>query len=346
MQVTMKDRVAVITGGSKGIGHGGGTAVRRLRRQGRDPRARRGRPEGGAGAARQGQHRRFATMSATSRRLPISPSAHEKIVADLGPVDILVNNAGTGTDDGVREHLGRGLAGRPRPQTVCRDPLLQAGLAGHEGAQMGPHHQRAQHLRQGAGSVLGANLGIAGGRHGADQGDGERRRRAQHPGQCHAGRPDHERSMGEAARRTGAGHGLRGVCEKPRQGHAAGAHRHGGGIRQPGLLPRLRSGIVHHRHRHQCRRRPFCRWCSSAHRGFILRDAGAACSAAPHEAGPERARHGPGAAEHRSRAMRRIRDTRPSSNAAQQTKRPPSPGPFRFLKPPWRPLLRPRPWRP
>ena len=30
----------------------------------------------------------------------------------------------------------------------------------------------------------------------------------------------------------------------------------GGGVRQPRLLPGLRCRLLHHRHRHQCRRRP------------------------------------------------------------------------------------------
>ena len=34
-------------------------------------------------------------------------------------------------------------------------------------------------------------------------------------------------------------------------------HRQGRGVRQPGLLPGLRCRVLHHRHRHQCRRRPF-----------------------------------------------------------------------------------------
>ena len=95
MQVTMKDRVAVVTGGSKGIGLAVARQICRLRRQGRDPRARRGGPEGGAGAACQGRPRssrlclrRLEGFRHCRRRMRRSPPISAR-------VDILVNNAGT-----------------------------------------------------------------------------------------------------------------------------------------------------------------------------------------------------------------------------------------------------------
>ncbi len=45
--------------------------------------------------------------------------------------------------------------------------------------------------------------------------------------------------------------------EPAHQGHSAPPHRQGRGVRQPRLLPGLRRRVLHHRHRHQCRRRPF-----------------------------------------------------------------------------------------
>ena len=102
--------------------------------------------------------------------------AYTGAVRALGQVDILVNNAGTSPARPVPRGHRRALAGRPRPQAVRRDPPVPAGLAGHEGAQMGPHHQRAQHRRQGARGHHRADLGVARRRHGADQGAGERRR--------------------------------------------------------------------------------------------------------------------------------------------------------------------------
>jgi NAD(P)-dependent dehydrogenase (short-subunit alcohol dehydrogenase family) len=50
--------------------------------------------------------------------------AHDKITADLGPVDILVNNAGTARTMAFENISDEAWQEDPRPQTVCRDPLL------------------------------------------------------------------------------------------------------------------------------------------------------------------------------------------------------------------------------
>jgi 3-oxoacyl-[acyl-carrier protein] reductase len=94
MQVTMKDRVAVVTGGSKGIGL---AVARRFAASGAKV----------AILARGAQDLKAAREQLGKEGLDVSDylcdvskasdiaSAHEKIVSDLGPVDILVNNAGT-----------------------------------------------------------------------------------------------------------------------------------------------------------------------------------------------------------------------------------------------------------
>jgi 3-oxoacyl-[acyl-carrier protein] reductase len=94
MQVTMKDRVAVVTGGSKGIGlavarqfAASGAKVAILARGASDLKAAR------ELLARDGFEVRDYVCD-VSKASDIA-STHEKIVADLGPVDILVNNAGT-----------------------------------------------------------------------------------------------------------------------------------------------------------------------------------------------------------------------------------------------------------
>jgi NAD(P)-dependent dehydrogenase (short-subunit alcohol dehydrogenase family) len=94
MQVTMKDRVAVVTGGSKGIGlavarqfAASGAKVAILARGAADLKAAR------ELLAKDGIEVRDYVCD-VSKASDIA-KAHEKITAELGPVDILVNNAGT-----------------------------------------------------------------------------------------------------------------------------------------------------------------------------------------------------------------------------------------------------------
>jgi 3-oxoacyl-[acyl-carrier protein] reductase len=94
MQVTMKDRVAVVTGGSKGLGlavarqfAASGAKVAILARGAADLKAAR------ELLAKDGlEVRDYACDVAKAADIA---KAYEKITADLGPVDILVNNAGT-----------------------------------------------------------------------------------------------------------------------------------------------------------------------------------------------------------------------------------------------------------
>src|SRR6266702_7052845 len=94
MDVTMKDRVAVVTGGSKGIGLAvarrfaeSGAKVAILARGAQDLKAAR------ELLAKDGIEVRDYVCD-VSKAADIS-SSFEKVVADLGKVDILVNNAGT-----------------------------------------------------------------------------------------------------------------------------------------------------------------------------------------------------------------------------------------------------------
>ena len=252
MDVTMKNRVAVVTGGSKGIGLAvvrrfaeSGAKVAMLARGAEDLKAAR------EHLARDGIEVRDYVCD-VSKAADILKT-HDRGSCRSGPDRCPRQQCRNLARDGVRDRDRRDLAGRSRSKTVRRNSLQPTGLAGHEGAQMGPHHQRAEHRRQGACGCVNADLGIAGGRHGADQGHGERRRPAQHPGQCDAGGADRQRSMGQAACCKSAGDRLRRLHARTRQGRAARPHGDGGGIRQPRLLPRLRARLVHHRHRHQCR---------------------------------------------------------------------------------------------
>ena len=94
MNVTMKDRVAVVTGGSKGIGL---AVARRFAESGaRVAIVARGAEDLAAARdslARDGFNVRDYVCD-VSKAADISRT-HEKIVADFGQIDILVNNAGT-----------------------------------------------------------------------------------------------------------------------------------------------------------------------------------------------------------------------------------------------------------
>ena len=134
----------------QGDRHRGGAPLCRVRRQGRDPRARRGgseerreqlcqgRPRSSRLCLRRLQGRGHRQRLRQDRRRSRQDRRARQQCRHLAR-------------DGVRDRHRRNLAGRPRSETVRGDPLQPAGLAGHEGAQMGPHHQRAQYRRQGAG---------------------------------------------------------------------------------------------------------------------------------------------------------------------------------------------------
>src|SRR5215475_11503499 len=94
MQITMKDRVAVVTGGSKGIGIAvarrfaeSGAKVAILARGAADLKTAR------EMLAKDGLVVRDYVCD-VSRAADIS-KAHDQIVSDFGKIDVLVNNAGT-----------------------------------------------------------------------------------------------------------------------------------------------------------------------------------------------------------------------------------------------------------
>jgi len=94
MQITMKDRVAVITGGSKGLGLAmarrfaeSGAKVAILARGAQDLKAAREELAKDGLAVRD-----YVCDVSTASDIA---KAHDRITADLGGIDILVNNAGT-----------------------------------------------------------------------------------------------------------------------------------------------------------------------------------------------------------------------------------------------------------
>ena len=276
MQVTMKDRVAVVTGGSKGIGlavarqfAASGAKVAILARG-------RGRPEGGAGTAGQGWHRspRLCLRCLEGIRHCKRPREDH---ADLGPVDILVNNAGTArtmafeniSDEAWQEDLDLKLFAAIRFSRLVW-PGMKARKWGriinvlNTYAKAPAASSAPTSVSRAAGMALTKVMAGEGGEHnilvnamlvGLIMSDQWVKRHA-------AQAPDMDFEV---------------FAKNLAKGTPLGAHRHGGGIRQSGVFPRLRAGIVHHRHRHQCRWRPFAGGvAASQHRGFILRDAAVA----------------------------------------------------------------------
>jgi NAD(P)-dependent dehydrogenase (short-subunit alcohol dehydrogenase family) len=127
MQVTMKDRVAVVTGGSKGIGlavarqfAASGAKVAILARGAADLKAAR------ELLAKDGlEIRDYACDVAKAADIA---KAHEKITADLGPVDILVNNAGTAGRWRSRTSLTK--PGRKTSTSNCSPRSVSPGWSG------------------------------------------------------------------------------------------------------------------------------------------------------------------------------------------------------------------------
>src|SRR3954465_14110183 len=94
MNVTMKDRVAVVTGGSKGIGL---AVARRFAESGANVAIL---ARGAADLKAAREHLAKDGVKVRDYVCDVSKAAeiaevHDRIAADLGPVDILVNNAGT-----------------------------------------------------------------------------------------------------------------------------------------------------------------------------------------------------------------------------------------------------------
>ena len=273
MQVTMKDRVAVVTGGSKGIGlavarqfAASGAKVAILARGAADLKAAR------ELLAKDGLEVRDYVCD-VSKASDIA-KAHEKIVADLGPVDILVNNAGTArtmafeniSDEAWQEDLDLKLFAAIRFSRLVW-PGMKARKWGriinvlNTYAKAPAASSAPTSVSRAAGMALTKVMAGEGGEHNilvnamlvglimSDQ-------------------------WVQAARRAGAGHGFRGVCQKPRQGHAAwgASARRRNSPTWPVSSPpsRDRSSPAPRSMSMAAVRR----WCSGLqHRGFILRDA-------------------------------------------------------------------------
>ena len=154
MEISLQGRSAIVTGGSKGLGFaiathfaasGADVAIVARGREALDEAVKAIK----ARCARARSRGVSAPMSATS---PVDDvkRAYDEAMAAFGKIDIVVNNAGTSRAGPFEKLTDERPAGRSRPETVRRHPADPAGLAADEGAALGPHHQRAQHRRQGA----------------------------------------------------------------------------------------------------------------------------------------------------------------------------------------------------
>ena len=128
MNVTMKDRVAVITGGSKGIGL---ACARRFAESGARvaivARGAEALAAARAALAKDGLDVRDYVCD-VSKAADIA-KAHEKIVGDFGRIDILVNNAGTSRAMAVRDHRPT-RSGRRTSISNCSRRSVSAGWSG------------------------------------------------------------------------------------------------------------------------------------------------------------------------------------------------------------------------
>ena len=256
MNITMKDRVAVVTGGSKGIGIAvarrfaeSGAKVAIVARGAADLKAAREQ------LARDGLEVRDYVCD-VSKASDIS-SAYEKIVNDLGKIDVLVNNAGTSramtfetvTDEVWQEDLDLKLFAAIRFSRLVW-PGMKARKWGriinvlNIGAKAPAAASTPTSVSRAAGMALTKAMANEGGAHnilvnamlvGLIVSDQWVKRHAT----------------------KAPGTDFDAFIARSRQRRPTRAHGNGGGVCQHGLLPRLRAGLIHHRHRHQCRWRPF-----------------------------------------------------------------------------------------
>ncbi len=256
MQITMKDRVAVVTGGSKGIGIAvarrfaeSGAKVAILARGAADLKAAR------EALAKDGLQVQDYVCD-VSKASDIS-ATYDRIVKDHGKVDILVNNAGTSrampfetvTDEIWQEDLELKLFAAIRLSRLVWPGMKQRKWGRiinvlNIGAKAPAAASTPTSVSRAAGMALTKAMANEGAAHnilvnamlvGLIVSDQWVKRHA----------------------KTAPDIGFRRLHARSGQGRPDGAHGHRGGIRQPRLLPGVGSRLLHHRHRHQCRWRPF-----------------------------------------------------------------------------------------
>jgi NAD(P)-dependent dehydrogenase (short-subunit alcohol dehydrogenase family) len=180
MEISLQNRSAIVTGGSKGIGF---AIAKRFAESGADVAlVARGRDALDAAVAeiKTVTNAHVIGVQGDVGKAADVQRAYDEAMAAFGKLDIAVNNAGTSragpfeamSDAVLQEDLELKLFAAVR---VCRLVIPQM-----KERRFGPHHQRAQHRRQGAARRERPDLRLARRRHGADQGARERVRAVQH----------------------------------------------------------------------------------------------------------------------------------------------------------------------
>ena len=126
MEISLKGRSAIITGGSKGIGF---AIANRFASSGADVAiVARGREGLDAAVAKikAATNAHVVGVQADVGKAEDVQRAYDEAMAAFGKLDIVVNNAGTSATGPFEKLSDEMHAGRPRPEAVRRGPLLPA----------------------------------------------------------------------------------------------------------------------------------------------------------------------------------------------------------------------------
>ena len=209
MDLGLRDRVALITGGSAGIGLA--TARTFLEEGARVAICARGgeRLEAAAAALRALPGARVYARVCDVRQPDQVAAWVEGAAAELGGVDVLVNNAGQGRFLTFRDTHRRAVAPRAGPEVLQHHPPGAGGVSLPAGAWRRRHRRRERGARAPAGAAHGADQRGAGRGAESDALAGRRVRAGRHPRQQRDAGHDRERAVAPPLPR-GRGGRLRG----------------------------------------------------------------------------------------------------------------------------------------
>ena len=158
MDLGLQGKVAIVTGGSEGIGK---AAAASMAAEGASViiAARRADVLEAAASEIREQTGGGVTAVQTDVMVPEQVEALiQRAVDDHGRLDILVNNAGTSAGRGLPRRNRRSLAARPRPQALRLDQDLPPRCPADARTGRRTHHQRHQPGREGAGRRVGSDV--------------------------------------------------------------------------------------------------------------------------------------------------------------------------------------------